>query len=57
MLLRDDESTLAKHFISGPDFTVLNGGEFSADPHTEDLTSKTSIDVNFTDHEMLILGT
>jgi phosphoenolpyruvate carboxykinase (ATP) len=57
MLLRDDESSLKKNFLSGPDFTVLNGGEFPADPHTEDLTSKTSINVNFSDHEMVILGT
>ncbi len=57
MLLRDDESSLKKNFLSGPDFTVLNGGEFQADPHTEDVTSKTSINVNFSDHEMLILGT
>lgn len=57
MLLRDDENSLTQNFSSGPDFTILNGGEFLADANTEDMTSKTSIDVNFTEHEMLILGT
>jgi len=56
-ILRDDKSSLNKNFLSGPDFTVLNGGKFQADAQTEDVTSKTSINVNFSDHEILILGT
>jgi phosphoenolpyruvate carboxykinase (ATP) len=57
MLLRDDEVTLARNFAAGPDFTVMNAGEFYADPSTEDVTSRTSVNVNFTDNEMVILGT
>jgi len=35
----------------------LNAGEFPADPSTEGVTSETSVNVNFTDHEAVILGT
>ena len=35
----------------------MNAGEFYADPATEDVTSRTSVNVNFTDNEMIILGT
>jgi phosphoenolpyruvate carboxykinase (ATP) len=57
MLMRDTESNLNARFESkGPDFTVINGGEYYADPHTEDMTSRTSIDVNFKQKQMVILG-
>lgn len=56
MLIRDEEPSLHEHFKNGPDFTVLNGGEFYADPKTEDMTSRTSICVNFKKKEMCILG-
>jgi len=57
MLIRDEEATLHERFKrSGPDFTVINGGEFYADPSTEDMTSRTSISVNFKAKEMVILG-
>ena len=48
---------MARNFAAGPDFTVMNAGEFKADPITEDVTSETSVCVNFTDNEMVILGT
>lgn len=57
MLLRDNEAALKRAFSNGPDFTVLNGGEFYADPSTEDVRSKTSVNVNFSLKEMVILGT
>ena len=57
MLIRDSEKNLHERFSqSGPDFTVINGGEYYADPATEDMTSRTSIGVNFTKKEMVILG-
>lgn len=57
MLLRDTEEQLTKNFSAGPDFTVMNAGEFYADPATEDVSSRTTVNVNFTDNEMIILGT
>jgi phosphoenolpyruvate carboxykinase (ATP) len=57
MLMRDSEPNLHEAFKKrGPDFTVINGGEYYADPNTEDMTSRTSIDVNFKQKEMVILG-
>jgi phosphoenolpyruvate carboxykinase (ATP) len=57
MLRRDTAENLRKDFLDGPDFTILNAGEFVADPNMEDMTSSTSIDVNFTTKEQVILGT
>jgi phosphoenolpyruvate carboxykinase (ATP) len=54
--MRDSKSKLMASFVNGPDFTVINGGEYPADPLTEDVTSQTSICVNFTEKEMVILG-
>ena len=34
----------------------MNSGEFIADPKTEDINSTTSINVNFKEKEMVILG-
>lgn len=56
MLLRDTEEGLARTFKDGPDFTVLNAGEFYADPSTEDCGTRTSVNVNFSQKEMVILG-
>lgn len=47
MLMRDSEENLQQKFVKGPNFTVINGGEYFADPATEDMTSRTSISVNF----------
>jgi len=57
MLMRDTESRLQDQFSTGPDFTVINAGEYPSDPLTEGVTSKSSISVNFTQREMTILGT
>lgn len=56
MLIRDTEANLHEKFKKGPSFTVINGGEYYADPNTEDMTSRTSISVNFKGREMTILG-
>ena len=56
MLIRGSDVHLHREFLNGPDFTVINSGEYYADPDTEDMTSRTSIAVNFTDKEMVILG-
>ncbi len=58
MLIRANEEELAKSFAEtgGPEFTVFNGGEYWADPSTEDVKTKTSINVNFKDAELIILG-
>lgn len=34
----------------------MNAGEFTADPTTEEVTSETSVAVNFKDKELTILG-
>ncbi len=59
MLIRDSEVNLNKAFSAhGPAFTVMNAGEYHADPeNTENVATKTSVNVNFTDNEMIILGT
>lgn len=56
MLIRYSKPKLNSMFLNGPDFTILNAGEFVADPLTRSLDSKTSIDVNFTNKELVILG-
>ena len=58
MLIRGENDTLAKDFTDGgPDFTIMNSGEFVADPHIEDVKDKTSVNVNFSAKELVILGT
>jgi phosphoenolpyruvate carboxykinase (ATP) len=58
MLIRDSEPNLHKSFVdsNGPGFTVINGGESYADPNTEDVKTPTSINVNFKENEIVILG-
>lgn len=58
MLIRAPVDELVEQFSkSGPDFTVMNGGEFWADKTTEQVTSETSVCVNFSKKEAAILGT
>ena len=40
-----------------PDYVILNAGTFPANRHTPGMTSKTSIDLNIENREMVILGT
>lgn len=56
--MRASPEQLADDFKeSGPDFTVINSGEMAANSHTADVESKTSVSVNFTSREAVILGT
>lgn len=58
MLMRASNEVLDKDFAdSGPDFTLINSGEMAANSHTEDVDSKTSVSVNFTTKEAVVLGT
>lgn len=57
MLIRGNAAQIQKDFSKGPDFTIINSGEFMADPHIKDVTNETTVDVNFTSKELVILGT
>ena len=57
MMIRGPLEQLKKDFAKGADFYILNAGEFGADPSTENVTSETSVNVNFKEHEAVILGT
>ena len=56
MLIRDEPKEIARNFKNGPDFTILNAGEFVSDPNLTDVTGKCSVDVNFTAKQLVILG-
>ncbi|AMD23014.1 HHR245Wp [Eremothecium sinecaudum] len=55
MLIRPTEKELAE--FGEPDFTVWNAGQFPANHHTDGMSSKTTIEINFKAMEMVILGT
>ena len=55
MLIRPTPAELAD--FGKPDLVILNAGQFPANSRTAGMTSKTSIDVNLDDGEVLILGT
>lgn len=55
MLIRPTDEELA-HF-GEPDFTVWNAGQFPANYHTQGMSSKTTVEINFKAMEMIILGT
>lgn len=55
MMVRPTKEELAT--FGEPDLVIYNGGKFSANPFTEGITSRTSVDLNFASGEMLILGT
>ncbi|MGB3587325.1 MAG: phosphoenolpyruvate carboxykinase (ATP) [Tunicatimonas sp.] len=40
-----------------PDYVIFNGGGFPANRYTSEMTSKTSVDVNLEEKEVVILGT
>ncbi len=40
-----------------PDFVIINAGSFPANPYTAQMTSRTSIDLNIEQGELVILGT
>lgn len=55
MLIRPTEEELAT--FGEPDYVIYNAGHFSANRHTEGMTSKTSVDICFETREVVILGT
>ncbi|MBV8277052.1 MAG: phosphoenolpyruvate carboxykinase (ATP) [Verrucomicrobia bacterium] len=55
MLIRPTREQLAE--FGQPDFVIYNAGAFPANSLTAGMGSKTSVDLNFEDHEMVILGT
>ncbi|CDK28231.1 unnamed protein product [Kuraishia capsulata CBS 1993] len=55
MLIQPTEEEL-KNF-GEPDFTIWNAGQFPANVFTKGMTSSTSVEINFKDMEMVILGT
>jgi phosphoenolpyruvate carboxykinase (ATP) len=55
MLIRPTREELAG--FGQPDYVIFNAGAFPANRLTTGMTSRTSIDLNFEDREMVILGT
>ncbi|KAK9477741.1 ATP-utilizing phosphoenolpyruvate carboxykinase [Lipomyces japonicus] len=55
MLIRPTPEELKS--FGKPDFTIYNAGAFPANRYTEGMSSSTSVDINFQEHEMVILGT
>lgn len=55
MLIRPTAAELAE--FGEPDFTVYNAGQFPANRYTDGMTSSTSVEINFKEMEMVILGT
>lgn len=55
MLIRPTDEQLEN--FGKPDFVIINAGQFPANQHTPGMTSKTSIDLNFEQGELVILGT
>ena len=54
LLIRPTAEELAE--FGKPDYVIFNAGEFPANPHTSQMTSRTSIDLSFERGEFLILG-
>ncbi len=55
MLIRPTAEELAT--FRDPDYVIYNAGEFSANTHTEGMSSKTSVSLHLGRKEMVILGT
>lgn len=55
MLIRPTQEELQN--FGEPDFTIWNAGQFPANVFTKGMTSATSVEINFEDMEMVILGT
>jgi phosphoenolpyruvate carboxykinase (ATP) len=55
MLLRPTAAELAE--FGDPDYVIYNAGQFPANPHTTQMTSKTSIALSLERREYVILGT
>lgn len=55
MLIRPTADQLAE--FADPDLVIFNAGTFPANPYTAQMTSRTSIDLNIEQGELVILGT
>ena len=55
MLIRPTRDEL--EIFGEPDYVIFNAGEFPANLHTEQMTSRTTIDLSFEMKEFVILGT
>ncbi len=55
MLIRPTADELAS--FDEPDYVIYNAGQFPANPHTHQMTSRTSIDLSLERREFVILGT
>ncbi len=55
MLIRPTPDEMAT--FGDPDYVIYNAGQFPANPHTQQMTSRTSIDISLERREMVILGT
>jgi phosphoenolpyruvate carboxykinase (ATP) len=55
MLIRPTATELEQ--FGEPDYVIYNAGQFPANPHTHQMTSRTSIDISLERREMVILGT
>ncbi|KAK9451849.1 ATP-utilizing phosphoenolpyruvate carboxykinase [Limtongia smithiae] len=55
MLIRPTKEELKT--FGRPDFTIYNAGAFPANRFTSGMTSSTTVDINFQEKEMVILGT
>lgn len=55
MLIRPTQAELKS--FGEPDYIIYNAGQFPANKFTREMTSKTSIDLNFETREIVILGT
>ena len=56
MLIRPTPAEIDREFEDGADFTIINGGEFPADPGNNSVTGECSVAVNLRKGEMAILG-
>ncbi len=55
MLIRPTAEQLEN--FGDPDYVIFNAGQFPANSHTAEMTSKTSVDLHFGRKEFVILGT
>ena len=55
MLIRPTPDELAR--FGKPDYVIYNAGEFPADPNIDGVTSPTSVAIDFTSRQFVILGT
>ena len=55
MLIRPTQEELER--FGEPDYVIINAGAFPANRLTQGMSSTTSVDLNFEDREMVILGT